>query len=205
MRTGGMKHGRTWAIGLLVWGLTAAFLAVAPQPGLAHKGHAGPMVTFLEEKAALKAMLPEGARISRRKEALGADGVAWAKDSLGVGLKAGVYPYYLARDPDSGKPLAAAVIWEVDYEHADVRLALGLDAAGHVTGAAVLGTNEQYVPEFKEGVGAGLLADLKGATVQDLAARAADVPEADEARGFALGRLRDMGALLAAFLHGIQA
>jgi hypothetical protein len=196
---------RSWGIGLLAVGLAAAFLAATPQAGLAHKGHAGPMITFLKEKEALKAMLPEGAKISRRKEALKADGVAWAKDALGVGLEAGVYPYFLARDRDSGKPLAAAVVWEVDYEHADVQLALGLDAEGHVTGAAVLGTNEQYVPEFKEGVGAGMLADLKGATVKDLAARAAQVPEADEARQFVLGRLRDMGALMAAFLHGMQA
>lgn len=192
-------------LGLLVLGLTAAFLAALPQAGLAHKGHAGPMVTFLEEKAALRAMLPEGAKISRRKEALGAEAVAWARDSLGVGLKAGVYPYFLARDRDSGKPLAAAVVWELDYEHADVHLALGLDASGHVTGAAVLGTNEQYVPEFKEGPGAGMLPDLKGTTVKDLAARAAQVPESDEARGFVLARMRDMGALLAAFLHGMQA
>jgi hypothetical protein len=205
MRGQGIGRKRTWGIGLLVWGLTAAFLAVAPHPGLAHKGHAGPMITFLKEKEALKAMLPEGAKISRRKEALKADGVAWAKDALGVGLEAGVYPYFLARDRESGKPLAAAVVWEVDYEHADVQLALGLDASGHVTGAAVLGTNEMYVPEFKDGPGAGMLADLKGATVKDLAARAASVPESDEAGQFTLARLRDMGALMAAFLHGMQA
>ena len=205
MRIPAIFGARAWGLGLMVWAVVALVLAAAPEPGLAHKGHSGPMITFLEDKAALKAMLPEGAKISQRKEVLKATEVAWAKQALGVDLKEGVYPYFLARDRATDQPVGAAVVWEVDYEHAEVHLALGMDPAGHVTRAALLGTNEQFVPEFKEGVGTGFLDDLKGATVQDLAARAAQVPESNEALGFVLERMRDMGALLAAFLHGMQA
>jgi len=189
-----------------LFGLLAAVLvALAPAAALAHKGHAGPMVTFVETQAALKAMLPEGAKIFQRKERLAAEGAGWAKDTLGVSVEAGVYAYYLARDRDSGKVLGAAMVREADYEHAEVMLAVGVDADGRVTRAALLGTNEQFVPEFQDGVGTGFLKDLAGATAADLKAGADEAPKDNEARRFVLGQLKDMAALLAALMHGAQA
>jgi hypothetical protein len=189
-----------------LFGLLAAVLvALAPAAALAHKGHAGPMVTFVETQAALKAMLPEGAKIFQRKERLAAEGAGWAKDTLGVSVEAGVYAYYLARDRDSGKVLGAAMVREADYEHAEVMLAVGVDADGRVTRAALLGTNEQFVPEFQDGVGTGFLKDLAGATAADLKAGADEAPKDNEARRFVLGQLKDMAALLAALIHGAQA
>jgi hypothetical protein len=185
-------------------GLVAA-LVLAPGAALAHKGHAGPMIDFMKTSDALKAMLPEGAKITRRKEPLPAAGAAWAKSALGVELKDGVYVFYLARDPKSGAALGGAMVREADYEHADVNLAVGVDASGKVTRAAVLGTNQMYVPEFETGVGKGFLKDLEGTTPKDLAEKRAQTPEDNEARRFVLDQLRDMAALLATFLHGIQA
>ncbi|VAW89891.1 hypothetical protein MNBD_GAMMA17-826 [hydrothermal vent metagenome] len=55
--------------------LLAPLLAIAltvgfNQPAQAHKGHAGPKVTFIKTKAALKEMLPSGAKIVKRKQPL---------------------------------------------------------------------------------------------------------------------------------------
>lgn len=188
---------------LLAMAGLAMVLALAPA-ARAHEGHAGPMVTFVKTDAALQAMLPEGARITQRKERLEAPAAASAKDSLGVAVAPGLYVYYLARDRDSGRVLGAAMVREAEYEHAKASLAVGVDAAGHVTRAALLGTNEQYVPEFQADVGSGFLEDLDGATVQDLGARLAASPESAEARRFVLGQLRDMAAVLVTLSAGVQ-
>jgi len=190
--------------------MVAALMAVVmllPVPAPAHKGHAGPMVDFIQANDALKAMLPDGAHVTRRKEALQAAGAAWAKSSLGVALDDDdIHTYLLARSADGGPVLGAAMDVEFDYEHGDIKLAVGVDAAGHVTRAAVLGVNEKYVDEVKTGIGAGFLADLDGVTVQDLSARSDAAYKArNNTAGDVLGHLRDMAATLAALSHGLSA
>lgn len=181
--------------------LMAALLAPVPAP--AHEGHAGPEIEFLAAQEALKAMLPEGAKITRRKEKLDADDAAWARDHLGVAVAEGVYTYYLARDPETGAVRGTAMVRELEYEHGDVTLAVGLDADGRVTRAAVLSTNRKYVADFKGDVGAGFLPDLTGLDVAALA-DAAGRPAADGGAGrFALERLRDMAAVLATFAAAV--
>jgi len=190
------------SVGLLGF-VAAAVLALAPA-AMAHGGHAGPMVTLLETRTALKAMLPEGARITERKEQLEAEDAARARTSLGVPVEPGVYAYYLARDRDSGRVLGAAMVREADYDHAEVSLAVGVDAAGHVTRAALLGVNQKFVPEFQDGVGGGFLEDLDGVAVRDLGARMDAAPADAEARRFVLRHLRDMAAVLATLAAGVQ-
>lgn len=184
-----------------------AVVMLLPVPGPAHEGHAGPMVDFVQANDALKAMLPEGARVTRRKEALKADGAAWAKQSLGVELDDDdVHTYLLARAKDGGAVLGAAMDAEFKYEHGDIKLAVGVDAAGKVTKAAVLGVNEKYADAVRTGVGTGFLGDLDGVTVQDLSARADAAYKArNNAGGDVLGHLRDMAAALAALTHGLSA
>jgi len=184
-----------------------AVVMLLPVPGPAHEGHAGPMVDFVQANDALKAMLPEGARVTRRKEALKADGAAWAKQSLGVELDDDdVHTYLLARAKDGGAVLGAAMDAEFKYEHGDIKLAVGVDAAGKVTKAAVLGVNEKYADAVRTGVGTGFLGDLDGVTVQDLSARADAAYKArNNAAGDVLGHLRDMAAALAALTHGLSA
>jgi Na+-translocating ferredoxin:NAD+ oxidoreductase RnfG subunit len=191
---------------LIVAALIAAVMLL-PVPAPAHKGHSGPMVDFISSNDALKAMLPEGAHITRRKEAVKAEGAAWAQSSLGVSLNGDdIQTYLLARAADGEKVLGAAMEQEFDYEHGDIKLAVGVDAAGKVTKAAVLGANEQYVPEIKAAVGQGFLPDLEGVTVQNLSARAdAAYKDKRNTAGDVLGHLRDMAAALATLTHGLSA
>lgn len=193
---------------LFVATLTAALMALVmllPVPGPAHEGHAGRMVDFVKTNDALKAMLPEGARVTRRKEALKADGAAWAKGALGVELDDDdVHTYLLARAEDGDAVLGAAMDAAFEYEHGDIKLAVGVDPAGKVTKAAVLGVHEKYVDAVRTGVGTGFLGDLEGLSVQDLSARADAAYKARKnAAGDVLGHLRDMAAALAALTHAL--
>jgi len=191
---------------LIVAALIAAVMLL-PVPAPAHKGHVGPMVDFVAVNDALKAMLPDGARVTRRKEAVKTEGAAWAKSALGVSLGADdIQTYLLARAPEGDKVLGAAMDAGFDYEHGDIKLAVGVDLAGKVTKAAVLGVNEKYVDEVKAGIGSGFLADLDGLTVQDLSARADAAYKAQKnTAGDVLTHLRDMAAALATLTHGLSA
>jgi hypothetical protein len=191
---------------LMVLALVAGVMLL-PVPGPAHEGHAGPMVDFVAANDALKAMLPDGAQLTRRKEAVKAAGAAWAESSLGVSLDDDdVHTYLLARDRETDGVLGAAMDAEFEYEHGDLKLAVGVDAAGKVTKAAVLGVNEKYVDEVKTGIGTGFLAELEGATVRDLSARADAAYKAkNNTAGDVIGHIRDMAAALATLTHGLSA
>jgi len=192
---------------LLMVGALMALLMLLPLPrqAPAHEGHAGPMVDFIAANDALKAMLPDGAKLTRRKEAVKAAGAAWAQSTLGVDLDGdAIQTYLLARDPSTSRVLGAAMDAEFEYQHGDVKLAVGVDAAGKVTKAAVLGVNEKYADEVRTGIGSGFLEDLEGRTVPELGLRAKAAYEAHEnAAGDILGHLRDMAAALAALTHGM--
>src|SRR3990172_1138781 len=129
-------------------------------PALAHEGHAGKQVVFLKKEEALKQMLPAGAKVVQRKEKLDLDKAVKAKKELGINLDDGVYTYYVARDSKSGATIGAAIVAEVEYMHGDVNLAIGIDAKGNVTKAAILSVNEKYVPDMKASVGTGYLRQI---------------------------------------------
>ena len=165
-------------------------------PSDAHEGHAGDMLTFLETRVALKGMLPEGGKVLRRKQQVSEEGVDWARREFGVELEPSLYTFYLSRDA-GGATLGAALILEVPYSHGQVRLGVGVDAAGHVTQAAVLGMHGKYVPELLVSLRRGWLPQLEGKSLAELGEMAGNTPERDAAAREILRRLHRMGAVLA--------
>jgi len=169
------------------------------QNAQAHKGHAGPMVSFMKNKAALKEMLPTGAKIVKRKQPLKADAIEWAEKTYGVELDDDVYSYYLATDKKSGAVLGAAYVTQVHYRHGDLKLAVGIDAESRITQVAILGINEKYVVDFEGNVGTGLIKDYAGLSLNELTAKADELASSDKATREFAAAVRDAAVLLAAF------
>ena len=175
-------------------------ITVLSGSAMAHEGHAGKQVVFLKKEEALKQMLPAGAKIAQRKERLALDKAEKAKKELGVKLDDGVYTYYVARDSKTGATIGAAMITEVEYMHGEVNLAIGLDAKGNVTKAAILSVNEKYVPDMKSSVGTGYLRQFEGVTIKKLVIMANEASNSALATETIFSQLRDMAALLSIFL-----
>ncbi|HHM06175.1 MAG TPA: hypothetical protein ENJ19_10605 [Gammaproteobacteria bacterium] len=186
---------------LLAIGLT---LGVS-QEAQAHKGHAGPMVTFMKTKAALKTMLPEGARIVKRKQPLKEDAAEWAEKTYGLELDDKLYSYYLATDKQSKAIVGAAYVGKTNYRHGELKFAVGLDADNRIAQAAVLGINEKYVVDFDGNVGTGLIADYAGLSLKELVARADELASSDKATREFSAAIRDAAVLLAAFINNMNA
>src|SRR3989304_4878687 len=175
-------------------------LTVLSVPAFAHEGHAGKQVVFLKKEAALKQMLPAGAKVVQRKEMLDLDKAEKAKKELGVKLDEGVYTYYVARDSKSGATIGAAMVAEVEYMHGEVNLAIGIDAKGNVTKAAILSVNEKYVPDMKASVGTGYLRQLEGVTIKKLVSMANEASGSAKVTETIFSKMRDMAALLSNFM-----
>ncbi len=170
-------------------------------PATAHEGHAGPMKTVLEDKAALKAMLPEGAKVAKRKQGLDQDSVKWAAEFYGVDLDEGIYTYYLARDKTSGKVLGAAITADADYRHGKVRIAIGIDGAQHVTRAAVLGVNEKYLQDIESSSGTGYIERYAGVSLAEFTDAANEQLSKHDAGQIVAQLLRNSGVLLETLLR----
>lgn len=190
-----------------LWIFTFLVLTLLSPPMVwAHKGHAGPKVVFLKKKAALKQLLPEGAKLAKRKERLKTSRVAWAREHLGMDLDPGIYTYYLARDPQDGRLLGGAMILDLEYRHGQMALAVGVDAQGQITGAAILSINKAYVKDLKKTFGGGgFLQGLRGWSVQRLIEESRRMEE----RGSLMEeevyhRLAEGAALLVTFLQTSQ-
>ncbi len=166
----------------------------------AHKGHGGPMVKFMKTKAALKALLPKGAKVVKRKSRLSDDSTEWAESTFGIDLDNRIHTYFLARDRNSGKTLAGAIIMKFSYRHGDVMLGVGVDAEQKLTGAVIQGISEKYIPDFEGTVGKGILSGYAGKTVAELA-QAAKSHDGDKPSRFIAEKLAEEAALMAAFLH----
>ena len=175
-------------------------VTVLSGPALAHEGHAGKQVVFLKKDEALKKMLPAGAKVVQRKERLDLDKAEKAKKELGVKLYDGVYTYYVARDSKSGATIGAAMVAEVEYMHGEVNLAIGIDAKGNVTKAAILSVNEKYVPDMKASVGTGYLRQLEGVTIKKLVSMANESSGSAKLTETIFSQMRDMAVLLSTFL-----
>jgi len=85
--------------------------------------------------------------------------------------------FYLARDGKRGPVLAAALVEQGKYRHGKIRVAVGLDAEGRLTGAALLMANEKYVPDFRASIGVGLLETWRGRSLESLIQAADTAPE----------------------------
>ncbi|HHJ80173.1 MAG TPA: hypothetical protein ENJ65_00905 [Candidatus Tenderia electrophaga] len=179
------------ALGISAW----------PQEAQAHKGHAGSNVVFMQKKAALKEMLPAGARITKRKQPLKEDAAAWAEKTYGIELDDKLYSYYLATDKTSKAIAGAAYVGEKHYRHGDLKFAVGIDANQRITQVAILGINEKYVVDFEGNVGTGLIADYAGLSLQELIAKTDELASSDKATREFSTAVRDAAVLLAAFLR----
>lgn len=167
----------------------------------AHKGHAGPMITFTKDKAALKEMLPSEAKIVKRKQPLKEPAAAWAKKEYGVGLDDGIHSYYLATDKGRKSVTGAAYVGKTNYRHGDLKFAVGIDTDHRITQVAILGINEKYVVDFEGNVGTGLIADYAGLSLKELAAKTDELASSDKATREFASTIRDAAVLLAAFMH----
>ena len=191
----------------LTFAVLVLFIAVfilSSQTVEAHKGHAGPMVKFMKKKVALKAMLPAGARLVKRKQPLPDDAAKWAKRIFEVELETGRRSYYLASDKKSKKVLGAAYIVKVGYRHGDIKLAVGIDDKQHVTQVAIMGLNEKYVVDFDGNVGTGLIPDYSGLSLQELVEKAEMLASSDKATREFAKAVRDAAVLLEAFIHNAR-
>ncbi len=169
-------------------------------PAMAHEGHAGKQVVLLKKEEALKQMLPAGAKVAQRKERLALEKAEKVKKEFGVKLDDGVYTYYIARDKKSGMVIGAAMITEIEYMHGEVNLAIGIDAKGNVTKAAILSVNEKYVPDMKASVGTGYLRQLEGVTIKKLVSMANEASGSAKVTETIFSKMRDMAALLSTFM-----
>ncbi|VAW84905.1 hypothetical protein MNBD_GAMMA16-1569 [hydrothermal vent metagenome] len=165
----------------------------------AHKGHAGPMITFIKTKTALKEMLPSEAKIVKRKQPLKDDAIEWAKKNYGIELDDKKYSYYLATDKKSGAVLGAAYVTKINYRHGSLKLAVGINSDKQLTQAAILGISEKYVVDFDGNVGKGLIKSYAGLSLQALLAKVEELTSSDKATREFAAAVRDAVVLLAAF------
>jgi len=194
-------------LGLSVVSLLTLFVTVftfPPQVAEAHKGHAGPMVTFMKKKAALKAMLPSDARLVKRKQPLPDAAATWAKEQFAVELETDRHSYYLASNKKSKQVVGAAYIVKVSYRQGDIKLAVGIDDKQHVTQVAIMGVSEKYIVDFDGNVGTGLIADYAGLSLQALVAKAKSLESSDKATREFAEAVRDAAILLEAFIYSVR-
>ncbi len=171
---------------------------IFPNTAAAHKGHAGPKVVFVKMKAALKKMLPTGAKLVKRKERLDSNGADWARRTFGADINEGVYTYYLASDPDNGAIIGAAMITTIPYRHEDITLVIGIDGNGNITEAAILSANKLHIPDLKKSVGVGFMPQFVGMSIKKLVAKTGKLP-AETDRKLIFSTVRDTAVLLATF------
>jgi hypothetical protein len=183
--------------------LTIAATLLIVAPAIAHEGHAGPPKAFVEDKEALKSMLPDGARVAKRKQELDKESVQWAAEFYGVDLVEGVQTYYLARDKESGKVLGAAIISEADYRHGKVRIAIGINDGQHVTRAAVLGVNEKYIKDIESSSGIGYLDGYTGVSLAEFTDATNEAVSRHDAGQIVAQLLRDNAVLLVTLLRKV--
>jgi len=190
--------------GFSLWLLGALLLVLPSAPMVsAHEGHAGKNLVFLQNKLALKQMLPQGAKLSRRKQVLDDAGAQWATANLGVTPAQQLYTFFLARD-EAGAVIGSAIVVQRPYRHGVVSLGVGVDAAGQVTRAGVLGIHSKYLPELMRSVGKGWIAALSGFSPRAIAARGQAAAKDDLAGHEIPQHLADLAAVLATFQHQMR-
>lgn len=118
---------------------------------LAHQGHAGPTKIFMNEREALKTMLPEGGKIVKRKEVLKKEKYKEAVKRWGYSPAEGVYSYYISKGK-GGELLGVLFIQSMEYKHGNVELAVAYDKEGRITGITILSCPEKFVKEVTENI-----------------------------------------------------
>ena len=135
--------------------ITAAFLLmillISTGTAFAHKGHDGPPKVFMEEKEALKTMLPEGGKVVRRKEELKKEKYNEALKQWGYSPETGVHSYFLSKG-QGGEVLGTLFIHSVEYGHGEIVLATGYDKDGHLSGLKLLSSPGKHLKEVTDEV-----------------------------------------------------
>lgn len=183
-------------VSLLISIVTFSHLAFA------HKGHAGPMVTFIDTKDVLKGIFPDHPKIYLRKESLTPEMISKIKEELGVdvNIDAGIYSYYKAVDRKNGNVIGAVMINHMTYEHGEMILAIGISTKGNIIKAAILGINKKYVRDIKETVGVGFLKSLEGISIKKLITMANEAKDASIVEEMIFTHFRNMGIILTTFI-----
>ncbi|MFQ5508125.1 MAG: hypothetical protein ACE5FN_02175 [Leptospirillia bacterium] len=196
VRLKGWRVGSGWLVAVLV-----AVLSVGvslSEPAAAHEGHSGPLIEYLKTNDALRAMLPQGAKVTRRKQETSDAARTWAEDAFGIRPAGGMQTYYLARDSETGVVTGAAMVQELKYGHGELHLAIGVDPDGNVTRAAVLAVHRKYVAEVKGSVGSGFIDSLSGVDIGSIAGDGKKKPP-ESRKMFAR-----VAATVAALLHDVE-
>lgn len=165
----------------------------------AHKGHAGKKITFIKKKAVLKAMLPAGGKVYRRKQSLNSNQIDWASKTYGTDLSSKVIPFYVSKNRDTKQQIGSAIIYKFTYRHGSCELAVGLDSNNKVTTSAFVSINEKYFVDFEETVGTGLLKSFDGMSVADLVDNAKKQSKEDKATREFANAMKEAAVILAAF------
>lgn len=185
-----------WRLNVLVAVFVFFIFATMSQATFAHKGHGGSMKIFMKDKAALKMILPSGAKIVKRKQRLNDQASEWAEKTYNVDLDNNVHVYYLASDKVSKAPLGGAMIIKMSYRHGDVSLAIGVDDQGLITKVFVLAVSDKYIPDIEGTIGLGHVPLFDGKKIDQLVIdEDADKPTRDATK-----IIRETAALLNAFI-----
>jgi len=151
--------------------LMAIFVAFPASNALAHKGHAGPVVTIVKKSKALKNMVPEGAKVFRRKEMAGDETLDNAERQYGIELDQDLYTYYLFRQRSDGKILGGAMVHKVPYRHGDFEIVVSVDNQGVIRSAALSSINKKYVGAFERLHRHGQLEKYAGLSLSELSSQ----------------------------------
>lgn len=176
-------------------------------PVQAHEGHAGPMVSFIKDKVALKTLLAgKGRKLVKRKEALTRETTAWLAEFFNEEPASGdISRFFVAKDGKNGQPIALAMISEAPYKHGRMRLVIAIDSQSRVVGAAVLGVNEHYVDTFRSKGRAGWIDGLKAAPLSALIDQGQQAEkDTSTLEDQLMIALKDSAVLLSGFFHQLQ-
>ncbi len=165
----------------------------------AHKGHAGKKTAFIKNKEALKAMLPTGGKVYRRKQGLNSEQLDWANKNYGIDLSSKVIPFYVSKDRATNAEIGSAIIYKFTYRHGNSEVAIGLNKENKITTTAFVSVNEKYIVDFEATVGKGVIKSFDGMTVDDLTNYANKNDKADKATREFANALRDAAITLVAF------
>lgn len=147
-------HKRSLKILFLMTVFLFAGYLLNSKAAFAHKGHAGPIRTLMQESDALKTMLPEGGKIVKRKEALKKEKYNEALKRWGYSPDEGIYTYFISKDKE-GNISGTLFIQSVEYKHGNIEIAVGYNKTGQITDIKVLSCSEKYLKEVTEDIQSG--------------------------------------------------
>ena len=181
--------------------LTIVSAVVLPASVFAHGGiHAGPVVTQMNEEAALEAAIPKSAEAIKKLAVVNEEMAAWAEEIYGTRLKEGLYSYFIVQDENSGEVVGGAIVKRAPFRKGKLSLALGIDADRKVTNVALMSINKNYLFELDRDVGKGIISNYNGMTV-DQVSNAKELSFNNKTQQQFAVALREAAVLLSTLMH----